>query len=74
MWTFGIIRNINIEPYTRNWYIEVEHRINRFETITTIINPEQTNTAIFPTRSFEYADHYHLKMLNRIYNEVTHEM
>lgn len=38
------------------------------------MNPEKTSIAAFPTRSFLYSDQYHLRVLNRVHNQVSGEM
>ena len=69
-WVFGKILEIKIENYTHKVMLKIEYRDICGETAVIQINPETYNVAPFPTHSFRFAEHYHLRCLQRVYNEV----
>ena len=74
VWTFGQVENIEVQNYTHKLLIRLEHQEANGEKVSTTLNPQEVNVAPFPSRSHAYAQHYHLRCLNRLYNLVTKEM
>jgi hypothetical protein len=72
-WAFGRIVETSVESYTHRVMLRVEYRCGG-EVAQLRLNPEQHKVAPFPTRSFKFAEHYHMRCIQRVYNEVANEM
>ena len=61
-------------PYTQKTLIKVIHKDDICANPKTSYELTPETTAIFPTKSYLYSEQYHLKMLQRHYNEALNEM
>lgn len=73
-WSFGKIKDLQVESYTHKVILTLEYFRNRGELTTISFTPDQSNTAPFPTESHQFAEQYHILVIQRIYNEITREM
>lgn len=76
-WIVGKIIDIEFMPYTQKTIVKVSHKDpnspnEKNEKIEYELNNE--TIAVFPTKSYLYSEQYHLKLVQRCYNETLNEM
>jgi len=54
--------------------LKVEFRERRGEVLQIQVNPECQGVAPFPTKSYRFAENFHIRCIQRVYNEVSNEM
>lgn len=73
-WIFGKVCKKDFSPYAQFMLVKVIHKFSKGEQWEITYDADEETVANFPTKSYLNGEQYHIRLLQRTFNEATNQM